>query len=156
MMMNTNTKDREIRLSREFEASRELVFDAFTAPEKIGQWWGPDGFTTTTGEMNFEVGGDWIFTMHDPEGTDYPNHIVYTEIKEPERITYDHYGDQDKKDDSPHFKTTIVFEDLGKRTKINMNMRFPTVQKRKEATEFGAVEGGRQTLGRLADYLEDK
>lgn len=152
--MDPNTKDREIRLSREFDAPRELVFDAFTAPEKIGQWWGPDGFTTTTGEMKFKVGGDWIFTMHGPDGNDYPNHIVYTEIKEPERITYDHYGHEDEEGDPPHFKTTIVFEDLGARTKINMRMLFPTVEKRKEAAEFGAVEGGKQTLGRLDQYLE--
>ncbi|WP_073064991.1 SRPBCC family protein [Fodinibius roseus] len=154
--MNTNTEDRKIRLTREFDAPRELVFDAFTAPEKIGQWWGPEGFTTTTREMNFKVGGDWIFTMHGPDGTDYPNHIVYTEIIEPERIIYDHYGHEDEEGDPPHFKTTIVFEDLGERTKINMRMLFPTVEKREEAAEFGAVEGGKQTLGRLAQYLEKK
>lgn len=116
---------------------------------------GPDGFTTATGEMNFKVGGDWIFTMHGPDGPDYPNHIMYTQIKEPERITYDHYGYEDEEGDPSHFKTTIVFEDLGERTKIKMHMLFPTVEKRKEAAEFGAVEGGKQTLGRLAQYLEE-
>lgn len=56
-------KDREIQLTREFDAPRELVFDAFTAPEKISEWWGPEGFSTTTKEMNFVVGGEWIFTI---------------------------------------------------------------------------------------------
>lgn len=91
-----DAKDRDIQISSEFDASRKFVFDAFTTPEKIGQWWRSDGFTTTTGEINFEVGGDWILTIHGPDGTDYPNHIVYTEIKEPERITYDHYGHEDR------------------------------------------------------------
>lgn len=152
--METNTQDREIRLSRELEAPREIVFDAFSAPEKIGQWWGPDGFTTTTAEMNFNVGGDWIFTMHGPDGTDYPNHIMYTAIEEPERIAYDHYGHEDEEDDPPHFKSTIVFEDLGDRTKIIMHMLFPTVDKRIGAAEFGAIEGGEQTLGRLASFVQ--
>lgn len=149
-------KDREIRLSREFTAPRKLVFDAFTEPDKIGQWWGPNGFSTTTKEMHFEVGGDWIFTMHGPDGTDYPNHIVYTEIRAPELLKYDHFGHKDKEGDPPHFKTTIVFEDLGGRTKINMRMLFPTTEKRDEAADFGAVEGGKQTLGRLAEFLEEQ
>lgn len=149
-----DTKNREIRLNREFDAPRDLVFDAWTTPEKIGQWWGPDGFSTTTKEMSFKVGGEWIFTMHGPDGTDYPNHIVYTEIKEPERIKYDHYGHKDEEGDPPHFKSTVIFKDLGGKTRINMRMLFPTVEKRKEAAEFGAIEGGKQTLSRLAEFLD--
>lgn len=147
-------KDREIRLSREFDAPREIVFDAFASPEKIGQWWGPDGFTTTTGKMNFEAGGEWIFTMYGPDGTDYANHIVYTEIIKPELLKYDHYGHKDENGDPPHFKATITFDEVNGKTKVNMKMLFPTIDKRDEAAKFGAVEGGKQTLGRLADFLE--
>lgn len=78
---------------------------------------------------------------------------MYTEIKEPERITYDHYGHEDE--DQPHFKSTIVFEDLDGRTRVNMRMLFPTAEKRDKATEFGAIEGGKQTLDRLAKFLKD-
>lgn len=153
MENKTKQQDREIRLTKEFDAPRELVFEAWTKPEKIGQWWGPNGFSTTTDKMNFEVGGEWIFTMHGPDGTDYPNHIVYTEIKNPERIKYDHYGHKDENGDPPHFKSTIIFEDLGERTRISMRMLFPTAEKRNEAAEFGAIEGGKQTLSHLAEYL---
>lgn len=155
--MNTQSeaKERIIQLIREFDAPRELVFDAFSKPEHIGQWWGPSGFTTTTREMNFEAGGDWIFTMHGPDGTDYPNHIIYTEIKEPERIKYDHYRHEDEEGDPPHFKTTVIFNDLGEgKTRIDMRMLFPTAKKRDEAAKYGAIEGGKQTLRRLASFLK--
>ncbi|MCW9705541.1 SRPBCC family protein [Fodinibius salsisoli] len=152
----SDTRDREIRLTREFDAPRELVFKAFTNPKHIGQWWGPDGFSTTTESMSFKVGGEWIFTMHGPDGTDYPNHIVYTDIKKPKYLKYDHYGHKDQEGDPPHFKSTITFENLGEKTKIEMQMFFPTAEKRNEAAEFGAIEGGKQTLNRLAEYLKEQ
>ncbi|MEX0648017.1 MAG: SRPBCC family protein [Balneolaceae bacterium] len=146
-------KDRKIHLSREFNAPRKLVFDAWTDPEKIGTWWGPNGFSTTTKKMSFRVGGEWIFTMHGPDGTDYPNHIVYTDIKQPEYLKYDHYGHRDKEGDPPHFKAEIFFEEKGDKTKIEMELLFPSVAARNEAAKFGAVDGGKQTLNRLAEFL---
>ncbi len=142
----STTKEREIIVNRMFEAPREFVFDAFTAPEKIGQWWGPNGFTTTTKKMNFEVGGEWIFTMHGPDGTDYPNRIKYTEINRHDLITYDHFGN--RPDEEIHFQATITFEDMDGQTKVTLKMLFPTAEKRNEAAEFGSVEGGQQTLAR--------
>jgi uncharacterized protein YndB with AHSA1/START domain len=63
--------DNELVLSRLLNAPRTLVFDTFTEPRHISNWWGPNGFTTTTHEMAFEVGGRWRFTMHGPDGTYY-------------------------------------------------------------------------------------
>jgi uncharacterized protein YndB with AHSA1/START domain len=80
------TTDREIVTTRVFDAPREMVFDAWTDPKHIGQWWGPIGFTTTTHEMDVRPGGVWRFTMHGPDGRDYKNRIVYTEIVRPERL----------------------------------------------------------------------
>ncbi len=149
--MTTLTEDRTIKVSREFEAPRELVFDAFTAPEKIGQWWGPNGFTTTTKSMEFKVGGEWIFTMHGPDGTDYPNRIMYTEINPPELIKYDHFGR--RPDEEIHFYQTITFEEVKGKTRVTLNLLFPTLKAKEEAAKFGAVEGGQQTLARLGEFL---
>ena len=146
------TKNREIRINRTFNAPRELVFDAWTEPDKIGRWWGPNGFTTTTQNMDFCVGGNWVYIMHGPDGTDYPNRIVYTEIKKPKLIKYDHSGQ--RPDDEVRFKVTVNFEKNGKKTIIDFRMVFPTVEARDNAAEFGAVEGAHQTLGRLADFVE--
>ncbi len=139
--------------SRKFNAPRNLVFDAWTDPVKIGKWWGPDGFTTTTKQMEFSTGGEWIFTMHGPDGTDYPNHIVYTGIKKPEKIQYDHFDRKTSNGNSPLFKATVTFEELGGTCRVQMHLLFPTVDKRSEAVESGAIEGGKQTLNRLAEYL---
>lgn len=151
--INATNNNRTIRLTREFDAPCVLVYEAFTKPEHIGQWWGPNGFSTTTKSMSFRVGGEWIFTMHGPDGTDYPNHIFYTDIKKPEYLKYDHYGHKDEEGDPPHFKATIMFEDFGGRTKITMQMLFPSSEARDEAAEFGAIEGGEQTLARLNEFL---
>lgn len=146
--------NRTIHVSREFDAPRELVFEAFSQPEHIGKWWGPNGFSTTTKSMNFEVGGEWIFTMHGPDGTDYPNRVVYTEIKKPELLKYDHFADNADEGNEPHFKQTITFKENGGKTTVELNMLFPSADQKKEASKFGAVEGGHQTLARLAEFLE--
>ena len=93
--------DRELVLSRLLNAPRTLVFDTWSDPAHVSQWWGPVGFTTTTHEMAFKVGGRWRFTMHGPDGTDYPNIIVYTEIVRPERICYDHGDDESAENPVP-------------------------------------------------------
>lgn len=150
------TGDREIVISRSYDAPRELVFAAWTEPDRIGRWWGPDGFTTTTYEMDFRPGGSWRFTMHGPDGTDYPNRIAYTSIKKNDSLKYDHYGHEDGENDPPHFKSTVTFEDRGGTTRVTLRMLFPTKEARDETVAFGAVEGGKQTLGRLAAYLDDR
>src|SRR5262245_3424249 len=82
--------DREIVISRTFDAPPDLVFQAWTDPKRIGRWWGPRGFTITTFEMDVRPGGVWRYLMHGPDGTDYPNKVVYLEIVRPERIVCDH------------------------------------------------------------------
>jgi uncharacterized protein YndB with AHSA1/START domain len=136
-----------------YPAPRELVFDAWTQPEHVARWWGPRGFTTTTYEMDVRPGGVWRFTMHGPDGTDYPNRIVYTEVVRPERLAYDHGGD----DGPPDFHTTVVFDVEGDETRMTMRMIFPTAAARDYlAREFHAVEGAQQTLDRLGEFLAER
>src|SRR5258705_101160 len=85
--------DREMLITRLFDAPRELVFGAWTDPERIANWWGPTGFTTTTSAMDVRPGGVWRFVMHGPDGRDYQNKIVYMEVVPPERLVYRHAGD---------------------------------------------------------------
>lgn len=143
-----DTADREIGTTRVFAAPRALVWKAWSTPEHLGQWWGPNGFTTTTKVFELKPGGQWLFTMHGPDGTDYRNDIVFTAVVEPERLEYDHGP-------SPVFHTTVTFEEEGENsTKLSMTAIFPTVEERNRTVEkFGAIEGMKQTLGRLADYL---
>ena len=146
------TADREIVTTRVFDAPRELVFEAWTRPDHVARWWGPRGFTTTTSEMDVRPGGVWRFVMHGPDGTDYKNKIVFVEVVRPERLAYKHSGEDETED--VRFYTTVTFADEGGKTRLTMRAVFETAAARDHAVEkYGAVEGGKQTLERLGEYL---
>jgi len=151
-----DTSDREIVFTRLLNAPRELVFDAWTDPKQIVLWWGPTGFTTTIQEMDVRPGGKWNIIMHGPDGTDYPNYSVYTEIVKPERICYSHTGGK-KGDRGANFQQTATFEAVGNKTRLTMRMVFATAEERDYVVkEYGALEGGQQTLNRLEEHLAAK
>ncbi len=148
------TADREIVIARVFDAPRELVWRAWTDPQHVVNWWGPTGFTTTIEKMDVRPGGVWKHVMHAPDGTDYPNSSVFREVVKPERIVFSHGGG---KEGGPgvHFTATWTFEALaGNQTRVTIRMVFDSAADRDVVVrEYGAIEGGKQTLGRLADYL---
>jgi uncharacterized protein YndB with AHSA1/START domain len=143
---------REIVVTRLIAAPRELVFEAFKNPDHISNWWGPDGFTTTTYEMDVRPGGQWLFTMHGPDGTDYENRVRYTEVKAPDRLAYDHDGG-DGGNSKYVFKAVITFVPEAGKTRVTLRLICPTKEQRDEMAKFGAIEGGEQTLGRLEAHL---
>jgi uncharacterized protein YndB with AHSA1/START domain len=146
----TDASAREIVVSRVFNAGRETLFRAFTEQGGIEQWWGPDGFTTTTYEMDVRPGGVWRFVMHGPDGTDYENLITYREVVSPERLVYDHSDPND----ASRFETTVSFEETPEGTRVTLRALFPTVEARNYAVEhYQAIEGGRQTLERLGRHV---
>ena len=148
----TDTADREIVIARVFDASRELVFKAWTDPEHVAQWWGPRGFTNTIKEMDVRPGGVWRLVMHGPDGVDYPNKIVFIEVVKPERLVYTHGGDGE--DEQAPFHVTVTFEVQGSKTRVTMRSLFATAAERDQVVEqFGAIEGGNQHMDRLGDYL---
>ena len=147
------TADREIILTRVFDAPRELVWEAWTDPKHVVNWWGPRGFTTTIEKMDVRPGGVWKHVMHGPDGTDYPNSSVFKEVVKPERIVYSHGGGK-KGGPGVHFVATWTFEALGDKTKVTMHAIFPSAADRDFVVkEYGAIEGGKQTLERFAEYL---
>jgi len=126
------------------------VFQVWTDPEHVGSWWGPQGFTTTIHEMDVRQGGVWRFTMHGPDGVNYPNKIVYLEIKKPQRLVYDH-GDDGQRG---YFRVTVTFDEEGNQTRLTMRSLFATAAERDEVvTRYRAIEGGNQTLDRFAEQL---
>ncbi|MEO8590952.1 MAG: SRPBCC domain-containing protein [Flavobacteriales bacterium] len=150
------TADREIIIERIINAPRERVWHAFTDPKAVEQWWGPDGFTLTTKAFDFSVGGDWIFTMHGPDGRDYLNHIRFTEIVKPSLMAHDHGGDLAGDERKVMFKATITLDDLGAKTRVTMRSVFPTAEARALVVkEYGAIEGGKQHLARLDQFVSD-
>jgi len=148
---------REIRLVREYDAPRELVWKALTDPAHVEVWWGPDGFTNTTTKIDVRPGGSWVFVMHGPDGKDWPNAITYHEIVAPERIVFRHGEGEDVNPDED-FASVITLEDLGgdpARTRLTMISTFKDQTTRDFLIRtVGAVEGGKQTLQKLEDHLE--
>jgi len=150
----STASEREIVISREFDAPREVVWKAWTDPEQVVRWWGPRGFSTTIETMDVRPGGVWKHVMHGPDGTDYPNKSVFTEVVEPERIVYSHGGGR-QGGPGVSFQATWTFEAIGDgRTRLTLRQVYASAADRERTVkEFNAVEGGRQTLARLAEYL---
>jgi uncharacterized protein YndB with AHSA1/START domain len=144
---------RSIVGSRVFDAPRDLVFVAFADPSHLAQWWGPNGFSTTTHSFEFRAGGVWRFVMHGPDGRDYQNRVTYDEIVPGERIVYHHGGGDDV--EPVHFRTTVTFEDLGNsRTRLTWHGRFSSAEERARVIkEYGADKGLAETMARLAEFV---
>ena len=144
---------RSIIGTRVLDAPRALVFSVWTNPKHLAQWWGPNGFTTTTQAFEFRPGGIWRFVMHGPDGRDYQNRIIFDEIAPPERIVYRHDGGDDV--EPVQFTQTVTFEDIGRgQTRLTWHGTFPSAEERARVIrEYGADKGLVQTMARLADYV---
>ena len=132
------------------------VFEAFADPKQVVKWWGPNGFVTRTITSDFRVGGAWRYTMTGPDGRVFPNKNIFVEIVPGQRIVYDSVQDngEGQPDGPAHFRSTISFAGVGEVTRITLSLLFPTIEGRDFVMrEHKAVEGGRQTLARLAGHL---
>ena len=117
--MSTDAPDRELVTTRVLNAPRERVFSAFSDAGHLAQWWGPEGFRNTFHELDLRAGGAWRYTMHGPNGADYPNESVFVEVVKPERIVIEHVS-------GPRFRLTITLAAEAGRTRLTWRQRFPT------------------------------
>ena len=146
------TPDREIVIKRTLDAPRELVFAAWTDPQHLPHWYGPDGFTITIHEMDLRPGGVWRLTMHGPDGRDYYNNLVFSEIVPPERLVYRHVLGEGT--EPVGHQTIVTFEARGNKTDLTLRLVFESNEARDFTIKsYHAVEGGKQTVGRLAEYV---
>lgn len=109
------------RTSRTFTASPEAVFAAFAAPERLAKWWGPDGFRNSFDIFEFKPSGQWRFTMHGPDGTDYPNESTFVQIESARKIVLQHLN-------RPHFVLTIVLEPVAAGTLVHWEQVFESAE----------------------------
>jgi uncharacterized protein YndB with AHSA1/START domain len=144
--------DREIVLSRVLAAPRERVFQAWTDPKQIVQWFGPEGFEVESLECDIRVGGRWRFNYTAPDGTRYSCRMVFLRIDAPNVIEAEHGADID--DDPTRFSFIMTFDAQSDgKTVLTMRQLHPTKEQRDATIGFGAVEFGYQTLGKLARHL---
>ena len=146
--MENNTKDRELLLTRTLDAPIDLVWEAWTNPQHIAKWWGPNGFTNTITTMDMKPGGEWILTMHGPDGTDYKNKSIFKEVILHKKIVFDHIA--------PNFRATIEFKAQGEQTHLTWHMLFETVEQFIQVVKtFKADDGLKQNVDKLNVYLAE-
>ena len=121
--MPANVKPNEIHITRIYDAPVKAVWEAWTDLKQVVQWWGPRGFTLTTHSKSLRPGGIWHYTMHGPDGVDYPNKTLYREVVTHSKLVYDHGGYDDR---PPLFRVTVLFAETGGKTKMDMTMSLPT------------------------------
>lgn len=153
---------RQLVITRTFDAPRELVWKAWTDPDHVMRWWGPATFTSPACKIDFRVGGRYLFCMRSPEGQDFWSTGIYEEIVPLERIVYtDHFADPEGNvvpasyygmgDDSfGETQVTLTFEDLDGKTRMTLvNVGLPPG----EMSEM-AVQGWNESFDKLAASLE--
>jgi uncharacterized protein YndB with AHSA1/START domain len=147
----TRPSGRELVFTRVFDAPRELVYEAWTEPKHLEQWWGPYGFRTESLGKETRVGGEWRLIMHAPNGMQFRNRVVYENVTPPERLVYRHLGDDGK----VHFEVTTTFEDVSEeQTRVTMRQLFGSEKELDEVIQkYGADKGGTQTMDRLEEHL---
>lgn len=138
---------RTMVIEREIAAPVAALWAAWTDPESLPFWWGPDGYSCRTARIDLREGGEWVFDMIGPDGTVYPNRHVYTRMTPESRIDYTLYwGETGPK----HADASVTFADLGGRSLVRLSMTLVTRKAYDDAIGFGAEALGLQTLGKLA------
>lgn len=141
-----NTTDREQKISFQLDAPLALVWEVWTKPEHIQHWWGPNGFSNSITKMEVKPGGEWLFVMHGPDGSDYPNKTIFREVVEQKKIVHEHF--------EPNFMAVIEFERRADQTLLDWYKLYET----KELFELVEIqhkssEGLHQTVEKLKVYL---
>lgn len=149
--MAAKQKTNTIDITRIYDAPVKTVWEAWTDPKQVGNWWGPRGFTITTHKHDLRTGGTWDYTMHGPDGVDWPNKTKYLEVEKYSRMVYDHGGNDIK---APMFRVTVQFTDIKGKTKMQMSMALPTVEAAEETRKIIKKAGGNSTWDRLAEYID--
>ena len=141
--------ERELVITRIIDAPRHIVFQAWTEPDRVARWWGPQGFTTVYHDMDIRPGGAFRVCMRSPEDAEHWKQGVYREVVEPERLVFT-FGWEDA-DGKPGHQTlvTVTFAEEGGKTRMTFRqVPFQSVEERD-----GHRGGWSSSFDRLADYV---
>jgi uncharacterized protein YndB with AHSA1/START domain len=144
-MSQAHNLNAALHTERLLSAKARTVFAAFEQPDRLAQWWGPNGFTNTFEQFEFKPGGRWVFVMHGPNGADYPNENVFREIQPDTKIVIEHV-------EKPWYRLTVTLTPRGDQTHLAWVQEF-------ESPEFAAKmrnicePANEQNLDRLESLL---
>jgi uncharacterized protein YndB with AHSA1/START domain len=146
----TTPSDREVVMTREVEAPRELVFDAWTKPEHVQQWMlGPSGWTMPVCEIDLRPGGEWHFVWARADGTEMDMRGEYREVTPPVRlVSTESWGG-----DWPETINTVTLSEEDGKTTITQTVLYPSREARDAALETGMKDGVSLSFDRLAEYV---
>ena len=144
-----SAEERELVITRVFDAPRNLVFKAWTQPEHLARWWGPQGFVNVAWEMDVRPGGVWFRRMRAPDGTLFTKRGVYREVVPPERLVFTYVNEAADGTLDRETLVTLTFDEQGARTRLTLqHTGFDSVESR------DAHQGGwTSCLERFAEYL---
>lgn len=149
----TSLKPNEFRLVRIYNAPVADVWEAWVDPTKVAQWWGPRGFTLTTQSKDVRVGGRWIYTMHGPDGVDYPNNTLFFEVEKHAKLVYDHGANETQ---PPIFRVTALFSEQQGQTTMDLTFACVSAEAAVEIQKFVRQAFGNSTWDRLEEFLSTK
>ena len=150
--MRPKPNSNELKIVRVYDAPIEKVWDAWTDPKQKAKWWGPRGFSITTKSKDLKSGGQWIYTMHGPDGVDYPNVTTFFIVEPLKRLEYDHGANENQK---ALFRVNVLFSEDDGMTTMNMTMTFDSSEKAKELSHFIKTANGNSTWDRLGEYIDE-
>jgi uncharacterized protein YndB with AHSA1/START domain len=147
----TLPSEREVTLTRSFDAPRDLVFEAWTTPDHVKKWFGPSGYTLPVCEIDLRVGGAFRYVMRGPDGASMTMRGEYREIAAPERLVYTEGYDEFP---GPPSLVTLTLEEHEGRTTLTSRVLYPSAEVRDAVLAMGMADGAGQTLDRLAELLQ--
>jgi uncharacterized protein YndB with AHSA1/START domain len=157
--LKVEKKDRELVLSRMFDAPRELVFEMYSKCEHIRHWWGPGDWPVTYCKMDFRVNGNWHYCMSGPDGKESWGKGIYQEIVRPEKIAWqDYFSDKDGtvNEKMPGMLIIVELADENGKTRMTSHTHFSNPEQMKQILDMGVVEGITMALNQLEAYLVGK
>ncbi|KRB57145.1 SRPBCC domain-containing protein [Flavobacterium sp. Root186] len=145
---NNNIENRRLQSKILLKAPTDIVWEVWTNPEHIANWWGPNGFTNTIHKMDFQEEGEWNLTMHGPDGKNYPNRSIFKEIIPFEKIIFEHFN--------PHFITTVLFESKNSETFLDWSFLFDSQEMFDIVVKaHKADQGQKENIEKLEKYLSE-
>jgi uncharacterized protein YndB with AHSA1/START domain len=142
-----------VTISRVFDAPREAVWDAWTDPKQVSQWWGPRGFTAPIVELDLRPGGELKIDMQGTDGTVYPNRGVFHEVSEPERLVMSVRLVSDEGEPVIEALNTVMFAEEDGKTRVTLEFELVHVAPEAAEAAAGAKEGWNESLDRLEEHL---
>jgi len=142
--------DREVMITRVVDASRRVVFDAWTNPRHVSQWLlGPEGWTMPVCEIDLRPGGSWRYVWRKSDGSELAMGGSYREVVPPERlVSTEKWGPE-----WPETVNSLVLAESGGQTTITLTITYPTKEARDAALKTGMKEGSDQSFARLDEML---